>query len=117
MNEEIQKEILEILKGTKNIVSTQGPDAIQQYLSFEAADLLISGLLWLIPVIVLLVFFISAVLSLRKKPSEDVVVGCVFLFALLSIFSIIGFFELKSYYQIKAYPKGYLLKQATRCQK
>lgn len=112
MNEELQKEILEIVKGTKDFVVTQAPDSIQQLLQYEY----MSSIGWGgVCIIGLILFNIILVVSLLQKdrwtgwePFKMISPVVSFLLFICMVCNYV------TAYQIKHYPKGYLLKQVLR---
>ncbi len=105
MNEELQKQIIEIVKGSKDFVVSQAPDTIQQFLAIQAVECI--G--WFILSLVLL----PVVLYIGKKMHDrtDGVVWVVIApMAFLFLFGIIS--NPINYYEITHYPKGFLMQQA-----
>lgn len=115
MNPDLQKFILETLQQSKDLVVTQAPDVIQQYLSsqyFEAWVYIIVG-------IILFVLALLSGLKLLKNPDCEFKTFC-FLFVgmggLISSFILLSCYATTPY-KITHYPKAYLLEsvRSERC--
>lgn len=110
MNEELQKQILELIKGGKDFVLAQAPDTIRQFVAMEAW-----GYLWVTIACGLAAFFFLSlfIIGLKIKNEETSFTFCIVGAVLGTAFSIAVFCNFDGYYKLSHFPKGYLFYLAT----
>lgn len=111
MNEELQAEILSIVKGTKEFVVEQAPDTIQQFLGGR----FLGETGWLLFSSVLLLILVTYLLPKVAKSGDDFAktFGGFFTWAAIIAALYIAFAAGFTAIKIKQFPKAYLLEWAT----
>lgn len=109
---ELEKELLNLVRDGRDTVVSQAPDVIRQTLQYD----IVSTYGWLIifgVIAVICPLLIYAWVKENRKPYQDrseMLFGCLLLGVIGSILSFLAIVcNLATVYQIKNYPKGYLL--------
>ena len=116
---ELQKELLDILKTSKGFVAEQGPEYLQQFFQKEALEAKVWAVICLL-ILLLSIFGFIRGLFIDDEYSIEKPLSLIFggIFSLLSIVSI--FCNLTNAYSIVHFPKAYLVDKLTsnkRCSK
>lgn len=112
MNEELQKQVLEMLKDGKSFVIEQAPDVVQQYVALQAVGYLGWCALFVLCALVSFFIFSSMYLSEKKNGYGQETIPLCFGIVVGTILSLGMLSNAINYYSIKTYPKGYLLDKA-----
>lgn len=110
MTKELAKEIVEILKSTKSLVTEQMPDVVSQYIVAQSS--IASMYIWIfgtISVILLIAFIIYIGLKISDNDTE-MLVPTILLFSLIfSIPFITCLYNIQTNIMIKTAPKAFIL--------